>query len=89
MSTLCIAQELLLVHNVLVCLGALAKLRKATLSFVIFFRPPAWNNSTSTGRLFMKCHVARFFLKLGGENQIFIKTWQEERVLHKKTYVGL
>jgi hypothetical protein len=35
-------------------LGTFAKLRKATISFVIYVRPSAWNNSASTGWIFMK-----------------------------------
>jgi hypothetical protein len=38
--------------------GMFAKFRKATISFVIYIRPPvyqsAWNNSTTTGRIFMQ-----------------------------------
>ena len=38
--------------------GILAKLRKATISFVMYvlpsFRPSAWNNSAPTPRIFMK-----------------------------------
>jgi hypothetical protein len=36
-------------------LGAFAKLRKATISFVISVRLSAWNNSAPTGRIFKKC----------------------------------
>ena len=39
-------------------LGAFAKLRNATIDFVMSVRPsvrpPAWNNSAATGRIFMK-----------------------------------
>ena len=35
-------------------LGACAKLRKATVSFVMSVRPPAWYNSLPTGRIFVK-----------------------------------
>jgi hypothetical protein len=38
-------------------LVAFAKLRKATISFFVFypsFRPPAWNTSAATGRVFIK-----------------------------------
>ena len=39
-----------------VLLGALAKLREATLSFVMCLsvRPSSWNNSAPTGRVFTK-----------------------------------
>jgi hypothetical protein len=37
------------------------KLRKATISFVMtvcqFVRPPAWNNSARTGRIFLKFSI--------------------------------
>jgi hypothetical protein len=40
------------------CLGAFAKLRKATVSFVMsVVRPSGWNNSASAGRIFMKCGI--------------------------------
>jgi hypothetical protein len=41
-------------------LGVSAKLRKATVSFVVScpsVRPPAWNNSALTGRIFMKFDI--------------------------------
>jgi hypothetical protein len=44
--------------------GAFAKLRKATISFVMsvrrFVRPSAWNNSAPTGRKFMKFDISVF-----------------------------
>jgi hypothetical protein len=45
-------------------LGAVTKLRKATVSFVIYFRQPAWNNSTPTARIFMKFDILNFFESL-------------------------
>ena len=38
-------------------LGAFAKLIKATISFVMFVRPSAWNNSAPTGRILMKFDI--------------------------------
>jgi hypothetical protein len=38
-------------------LGALAKLREATVSFVMSFYPSAWNNSAPTGRILMKLDI--------------------------------
>jgi hypothetical protein len=38
-------------------LGALAKLRKAAISFVMSVCPSAWNNSASTGRIFVKFDI--------------------------------
>jgi len=38
-------------------LGALSKLRKALISFVMSSRLSAWNNSVLTGRVFMKSDI--------------------------------
>jgi hypothetical protein len=38
-------------------LGTFAKLRKATLSFVVSVRLSAWNNSAQTGRIFVKSYI--------------------------------
>jgi hypothetical protein len=38
-------------------LGAFAKLRKGTVSFVMSVSLSAWNNSTPTGRIFMKFDI--------------------------------
>ena len=45
-------------------LGAFAKLRKATISFVMSVRPSAWNDSAPTGRIFMKFDIWGFFENL-------------------------
>jgi len=42
-------------------LGAFAKLRKTTISFVISVRLSAWNKSNPTGWNFMKFDISRFF----------------------------
>jgi hypothetical protein len=42
-------------------LGAFAKFRKATVSFVLAVRVFAWNNSALTGRIFMKFRIRVFF----------------------------
>jgi len=44
--------------------GALVKLRKATVSFVMSVRPSARNNSALTGRIFMKFDIGVFFESL-------------------------
>jgi len=44
-------------------LGALAKLQKVTNS-VVYVCPSALNNSTSTGRIFMKFYIWVFFENL-------------------------
>jgi len=49
--------------------------------------PSAWNNSTPTGRIFMKFYI--LFSKICPENSSFIRTWQEKRVLYLKTNVHL
>jgi len=47
--------EILCLCHLQLHLGAFAKLRKATISFVILsVRLSAWNNSAPTGRIFMK-----------------------------------
>jgi hypothetical protein len=43
-------------RNMLI-LGAIAKFRKATVSFVMSARTSAWNNLVPTGRIFMKCYI--------------------------------
>ena len=42
-------------------LGAFAKLRKATVSFIMSVRPSEWNNSAPNKRIFMKCGIWIFF----------------------------
>ena len=42
-------------------LGALAKLRKATNSFVIPVRLSAWQNSVPTAQIFIKFDIGVFF----------------------------
>jgi len=42
-------------------LGAFAKARKVTISFVMSIRPSAWENSAVTGRIFMKFGIWVFF----------------------------
>ena len=64
-----------------VILGALAKLRKATISLVIMsvypsVRLSAWNNSTPTGRIFHKFHIWSSSAILW-KNSSFIRIWQE------------
>jgi len=51
--------------------GSFAKLRKTTISFVMFVCPPAWSNSPGTGQISMKF---KNFLKICEENSSFIKT---------------
>jgi len=51
-------------------LGSFAKLRKATVSFVTSLSlsgPSAWNNSATTGRIFMKFDILVFFENLSSK----------------------
>jgi hypothetical protein len=50
--------------NLSLFLGAIEKLRKATISFVTCVRPSARNSSAPTGRNFMKSDIGIFFGKL-------------------------
>jgi hypothetical protein len=45
-------------------LNEFAKLRKATVTFVMSVRLSAWNNSTATRRIFMKFDISVFFENL-------------------------
>jgi hypothetical protein len=47
-------------QNVGLFLAAFAKLRRATLSFVMSVHPSAWNNSVPAGRIFIKFHMSIF-----------------------------
>jgi len=54
-------------------LGKFAKLRKVTIGFIVSdVRLSAWNNSTPTGRIFMKVDMWIFFENMS-KNEIFIK----------------
>jgi hypothetical protein len=50
-------------HSQFLC-GAFAKLRKATISFVMSVRPSTWNNSAPTGRIFIKFDIYDDFSKI-------------------------
>jgi hypothetical protein len=54
-------------------LGTFAKLRKATISYVISVRPSAWSNSAPTGRIFMTFDVSLFFVNLS-KTQVLLKS---------------
>ena len=72
-------------------LGAFAKLRKATVTFVMSVCPSAWNNSVSTGRILMKPDIRAlfFFSKTCQENSNFIKIRQKWQVLQIQTFSHL
>jgi hypothetical protein len=48
-------------------LGAFAKLRKATISFVMSVRLSAWNNSATTGRIFSELDISGFLENISRE----------------------
>jgi hypothetical protein len=75
-----VCKELIILYVVCVqrvdYLGAFAKLREATVSFVLSVRPSAWSNSAITGGIFMKFDIFIFenFSKICRENSNLIKT---------------
>jgi len=50
---------------------AFAKLRRATISFVMSVRLSVWNNSTPTGRFFMKFYIWYFFKNLTSHFKVY------------------
>jgi hypothetical protein len=59
------------------------KIVRTTITFVISARLYAWNNSSPTGRIFMKVHI--LVLKNCLENSSFVQIGQEWRALFMKT----
>jgi len=63
-----------------VFLGTFAKLRKATIGFVMPVRPSAWENSAPTGWIFLKFDTWVFFenlsRKLQSDKNNAYSTWQ-------------
>jgi hypothetical protein len=70
-------------------LGAFAKLRKATISFVMSVRPSVCPNGTTRLPLDGVSWNATFeyFAKKCRQNSRFIKIWQEKRLLYMKTNI--
>jgi hypothetical protein len=64
------------VHELIIwqALGSFAKLREATISFVMSVCPSAWNNTTSTGGIFMEFDIWVYF-----ENPGFMTNFREIR----------
>ena len=58
---------------VTVNLGALEKLEKATIRFIMSVCPSAWNNLVPAGGILMKFDIKRFFSKICRENSCFEK----------------
>jgi hypothetical protein len=67
---------------------AFAKLRQASIGFVISVSPSVSNNSAITARILMKFDIWAF-LKTCSENSNSIKMWQEQRVLYMKKFANL
>ena len=67
--------------TIIVILGAFAKLRKATISFVMC--QFAWNNSAPTGRVFMKFDIWELFEKSFENIQVSLKYDKNNGTLHK------
>jgi len=65
------------VSNFVPFLGALTKLQKAAISFVMSVGPPAWNNSDPNGRIFVTFDIGTFFKTICKENEIFIQFGEE------------
>jgi hypothetical protein len=58
-------------------------LRRATISFVISVRPSAWNNSTTTGRIFAKFDIWVFCENLSGKLKFHENLTRTTGTLHK------
>ena len=56
-SVLCLMSGSIRQKSIFMFLGAFAKLRRASISFVTSVRPSAWNNLASTGRIVMKIDI--------------------------------
>jgi hypothetical protein len=64
-------------------LGVFAKIRNATISFVVSVRPSAWNNSTSTGQIFIKFGISVFFENLSRKFKFSYNLIRIKGTLHK------
>ena len=79
-------------YNASLCsfLGAVAELRKATLSFVMpvssSVRLSAWNNSAPTGRIFMKFDIWIFFESLSRKFKFHYNLIRITVTLHENRY---
>ena len=67
-------------------LGALAKFRKATISFVMFLRTPAGKHATLTGQIFMKISILLFFENLSRKFKLHSKPTRITGTLHEDQY---
>ena len=70
-------------------LGTLAKFRKATISFAISVRSPAWRQLVSHWMDFYEIWRLINYLKICRENSSSIQIWREYRTLYMNTNVHL
>jgi len=79
-----------------VVLGAFAKLRKATTSFVLSVLLSAWNNSAPTGWIFTKFHIWGFFDKTDEKIQVSLNsdknsgyfTWRPLHIFYHSSLIS-
>jgi hypothetical protein len=69
-------------------LGAVAKLRKATISFMSF-RTSAGSHATPTGQIFVKIYIRLFFESLSRKFKLHLKTTRITGTLHEDQYAFL
>jgi len=69
-----------------VFLRAFAKYRKATISFVVSVRPPAWNNSAFTGRVSMKFYIWACLENLSRKFEFNENITRKTGILHEDRY---
>ena len=67
-------------------LGAFAKLRKATISFVMSVRLSAWSISAPTGPTFMKFYIWAFFENVSGKFKLNYSRTSIKRTSHSDQY---
>ena len=60
--------------------------KKSAMSFVIFVRLYAWNNSIPKGRFSWNC-ICEYFTKICREKSSFIEIWREFRALYMNTNI--
>jgi hypothetical protein len=60
-------------------LGAFAKYRKATISFVMFVRPSARNNSAPTGWIIVEFYIWVFFRNIPENIKVLLKSVKNNR----------
>ena len=70
-------------------LGAVAKLRKATICFVMSVRPSTWNNSALTRRIFMKFYIWGFFENVRRNFKFCYNMTRITGTLHEDRYTFL